>query len=250
MALGMHNFHATYSVFPYCRTGGHEQDNTWAAILLPFIEQDNLYTTWFSTLITGLDGAQIMSARPPIGINDLRFNKTIRTNNAPLNNTVPIYFCPSRRSPQLCTVPSGANLTGCAADYAVVGGNNSLNTGPFHINDLYGTGIAIPEITDGTSNTLLMGDKQLTPSDLGNGVNDGCVYSATPAGISFRQGGSNYLVGLGPTTASAGQFGSWHPGACNFAFCDGHVSAIVNTISGTTLGYLCTRNGGEVIPDY
>jgi prepilin-type processing-associated H-X9-DG protein len=37
---------------------------------------------------------------------------------------------------------------------------------------------------------------------------------------------------------------------CNFVFCDGHVTAVSNTIAGTTLGYLCTRMGGEVIPNY
>jgi prepilin-type N-terminal cleavage/methylation domain-containing protein/prepilin-type processing-associated H-X9-DG protein len=250
MALGMHTFHDTYSVFPYCRTGGHEQDNTWAVILLPFIEQGNLYTTWFSTAIAGLDGPQIVSSAPSLSINDLRFNKTIRTNNAPLNNLVKTYFCPTRNGPRLCTTPMGSNLTGCASDYAVVGGNNSLNVGPFHINDGYGIGIAIAEITDGTSNTLFIGEKQLTAADLGNGVNDGCIFSATPSGETFRQGGTNFLIALGPTTASAGQFGSWHPGSSNFAFCDGHVASISNTISGTTLGFLCSRNGSEVIPNY
>ena len=82
LSLGMHNFHDAYNVFPYCRTGGHEQDNTWAGVLLPFIEQGPLYTTWFSTPIPGLDGPQIVSVAPRIAINDLRFNRAIRTQSA------------------------------------------------------------------------------------------------------------------------------------------------------------------------
>jgi hypothetical protein len=36
----------------------------------------------------------------------------------------------------------------------------------------------------------------------------------------------------------------------NFAFADGHVAALSTSTSGTTLGFLATRSGGEVIPDY
>jgi prepilin-type N-terminal cleavage/methylation domain-containing protein/prepilin-type processing-associated H-X9-DG protein len=250
LGLGMHNFHDAYKVLPYCRTGGHEQDNTWAVIILPFIEQQALYTTWFSTAIPGLDGPQIASIYPRISINDLRFNKTIRTQSAPLNNFVPLYFCPSRRDPQVCTTPMGSNLTGSSCDYAVCGGDNTLNTGAFYINGPYATGIKLTHITDGTSSTLLMGEKYLGAGDLGNGTVDGCIYSATPAGLSFRQGGSLHPLAVSLTDAQNGQFGSWHTGLVNFVFCDAHVQSLSTSISGTTLGYLATRQGGEVIPPY
>jgi prepilin-type N-terminal cleavage/methylation domain-containing protein/prepilin-type processing-associated H-X9-DG protein len=250
ISLGMHNFHDTYKVLPYCRTGGHEQDNTWAVILLPFIEQGPLYTTWLSTPIPNLDGPQIVSSVPRIAINDLRFNRSIRNASAPLNNVVPIYFCPSRRDPQVCLAPLGSNLVGACADYAAIGGDNTLNTGAFHINDGYGVGIRLTAIIDGTSTTLLMGEKHLRPIDLGQGTYDGCIYSATPSGLSFRQAGSAHPLALGPTDLQNGQFGSWHTGVSNFAFCDGHVEALSTSISGTTLGWLATRQGGEVIPAY
>jgi prepilin-type N-terminal cleavage/methylation domain-containing protein/prepilin-type processing-associated H-X9-DG protein len=250
LALGMHHFHDVYKTLPYCRTGGHEQDNTWAVILLPFIEQAPLYNSWMVAPLTGLDGPQIVSNYPIIRINDLRFNPTIRNQSAPLSNTVPSYFCPARRAPQICTMPMGANLVGACSDYAVVGGNNTLNTGAFHINDLYGTGVRFIEIRDGTSTTLLIGDKHLTQDDLGNGTYDGCVYSATPSGLSFRQAGAAHPLALGPTDAQNGQFGSWHTGVVNFAFCDGHVAGLSTSVAGTTLGFLATRAGGEVIPSY
>jgi prepilin-type N-terminal cleavage/methylation domain-containing protein/prepilin-type processing-associated H-X9-DG protein len=250
LGLGMHNFADTYKRLPYCRTGGHEQDHTWAVIILPFIEQGPLYKTWFGTPIAGLDGPQILGAKPSIAINDLRFNRTIRTQSAPLSNLVPIYFCPSRGGPRVCMTPLGSNLVGACSDYAVIGGDDHLNTGAFHINDLYGTGVALAELTDGTSNTLLIGEKHLTQLDLGNGTYDGCIYSATPSGLTFRQAGAAHPLALGLTDVQNGQFGSWHTGVVNFVFCDGHVTALATSIPGTTLGYLATRAGGEVIPNY
>jgi prepilin-type N-terminal cleavage/methylation domain-containing protein/prepilin-type processing-associated H-X9-DG protein len=257
MALGMHNFHDNLGVLPYARTGGHSQDHTWYVILLPFIEQDTLYNSWFANpnlasqygaLDTPWPG--VVGTLPVLNINDVRFNKTIRNNYAPLNNTVKIYFCPGRRSPQVCTAPMGSNLAGASSDYAVVGGDNTLNTGAFHINDQYGYGVKLLEILDGTSNTLMIGEKHLTPTDLGNGTYDGCVYSATPSGLSFRQAGSAHPLALTRFDAQNGQFGSWHTNVVNFVFCDGHVAALKTSIPGTTLGYLATRQGGEVIPDY
>ena len=250
IGLGMHNFHDVNKVLPYCRTGGHEQDHTWAVILLPYIEQGPLYTQWFSNPIPGLDGPQRYGTRPRIGINDLRYNRTIRTQSAPLSNTVPIYFCPSRRDPQICTAPYRSNLVGACADYTVVGGDNRLNTGAFHINDGYGVGITLLAITDGTSNTLMVGEKHLATTDIGVGIVDGCIYSATPAGLSFRQAGSAHPLALGATDPQNGQFGSWHTGIVNFAFADGHVAGVPVSIPGTVLGFLATRAGGEVIPSY
>ena len=45
----------------------------------------------------------------------------------------------------------------------------------------------------------------------------------------------------------AKKFGSWHPGVCQFAFCDGSVKAIRNTVDEVTLGRLACRNDGQVI---
>jgi prepilin-type N-terminal cleavage/methylation domain-containing protein/prepilin-type processing-associated H-X9-DG protein len=252
IGLGMHSFNDLYFYLPYCRTGGHEQDNTWAVIVLPFIEQGAFYDTWFASALPGLDSPPpgITSVLPAISINDLRYNAAIRANPGPLNTTVPVYFCPSRPSPRVCEAPMGSNLGGACSDYAVVGGDNNLNTGAFFINNYYGTGVKLSKITDGTSNTLMVGEKHLQLTDIGQGTYDGCIYSATPAGMSFRQAGSNFLLALSPATPQNGQFGSWHESVVNFVFCDGHVAGLSTSLAGTTLGDLATRDGGEAIPAY
>ena len=48
-------------------------------------------------------------------------------------------------------------------------------------------------------------------------------------------------------TPLAFQFGSYHPQICNFAFADGSVRAISNTIDTITLGRLCNRADSEII---
>ena len=94
----------------------------------------------------------------------------------------------------------------------------------------------------------MIGEKHLTQADLGIGVFDGCVYSATPSGLSFRQAGPQHPLALTMYDAQNGQFGSWHTSVVNFVFCDGHTTTLNTSVSGTVLGYLATRAGGEVIP--
>ena len=43
------------------------------------------------------------------------------------------------------------------------------------------------------------------------------------------------------------EFGSWHPGICQFVWGDSHVSALKNEIDKVVLGYLCNRFDGNVI---
>jgi hypothetical protein len=45
-------------------------------------------------------------------------------------------------------------------------------------------------------------------------------------------------------------FGSYHPGICQFVFCDGSVHPLPVTTSPHTLGLLACRNDGRAIPDY
>jgi prepilin-type processing-associated H-X9-DG protein len=45
----------------------------------------------------------------------------------------------------------------------------------------------------------------------------------------------------------ARKFGSWHPGVCQFVFCDGSVRAIRTSIDTANLRRLAVRNDREVI---
>ena len=49
IGLALHNYHGVYEVFPY----GESDRHTYAAALLPYIEQDNVYQLGLAGLTTG-----------------------------------------------------------------------------------------------------------------------------------------------------------------------------------------------------
>ena len=67
IGVAMHAYHDTAGAFPYLRSGGGQNRHTWALLLLPFIEQGNVYRT-FQTPIAGVnqtDGVQQLHVRGP-----------------------------------------------------------------------------------------------------------------------------------------------------------------------------------------
>jgi prepilin-type N-terminal cleavage/methylation domain-containing protein len=256
LGLAMQNFHATYGFLPYARSNadpglGNAPRHSWAVLVLPYVEQDNLYRL-FTTPIPNPAGGTFPMIQSKVG----SFNYLHRTQfqaTGALNGQVPAFFCPARRTAgnNIIAQPASAayaNITGACGDYGVILGDNNLNTGAFHVNDLYGEGIPLEHITDGTSNTLLMGEKHVPIGQLGSAAyNDSCIY-IVDAWTVGRQIGTNYLPAISSQEARTGIFGSWHESAIiHFAYCDGSVRGLAPSVSGTTLGYLATRAGGETI---
>jgi len=119
----------------------------------------------------------------------------------------------------------------------------------------FGTGIRFAEITDGLSNTLMVGEKHVPIDGFGVGWLDCSTYNGDYHTCSTRP------VGLlltpdrvqTPTTdrrASAWSFGSWHTSTVQFCFADGHVRGISPNIEPRTFLLLGQRDDGEAIPDY
>jgi prepilin-type processing-associated H-X9-DG protein len=70
-----------------------------------------------------------------------------------------------------------------------------------------------------------------------------------------RAAGPDYPLARSPSeyrepAHSSAVFGSYHPGICQFAFCDGSVRPLPVGIDAHVLGLLASRNDGEVIPEY
>jgi hypothetical protein len=111
----------------------------------------------------------------------------------------------------------------------------------------YVGGFRLLEITDGLSNTIMVGEKHVPRGKFGDfASNDGAAYNGDH-GTSFRGASASLTLARKQTDTATNRFGSYHDGICQFVFCDGSVHAISISIDGTTLGRLASRNDGQPI---
>jgi type II secretory pathway pseudopilin PulG len=283
IGLAIHDYHDSRKALPPDRIAmGYA---TWAVLILPYLDQGPAYNLWNIQKRFYEQSGPVGSASDPCPIN------------------IPVYFCPSRRSvPSVFSqpMPKAADLAaggvarpGGLSDYACNGGTNGSDgalveaggwlTSPANVN-LDSTSPVQPlgtlclswrsqtnflSITDGTSNTLLVGEKYVAATDLsGQVATDGSVFSSgNGQENSFRRFVGNngatppVLRPLVPTRADPGPnangtawadkaFGSWHTDICQFAFCDGSVRALSTSIPATTMQLLGVRNDGQPIPSF
>ena len=125
--------------------------------------------------------------------------------------------------------------------------------------------VKMNEITDGTSNTIMIGER---PPGGGNNGNPDPLYwgwwaysdfdsvlwaknGASPVStntLGKSCPGVNYFSpGNINNSCDVDHFWSVHPGGGHFAFADGSVKFFEYTIGTTILPQLATRNGGEVV---
>jgi hypothetical protein len=168
---------------------------------------------------------------------------------------VSVFFCPSRRgAPSLSPITTGSTVTGVPSDYAACTGDTSTvpTTGVFqmvnsnHMNAL----TQFASIKDGTSNTIMIGEKHIQLGFINDPILDGLIYSGSEQQTYQRRGGASWPLAIDPTVAPNNQFGSWHTSVCQFVFADGGVRVLRNSIPGSTLGLLANRSDGQVIPSY
>jgi prepilin-type N-terminal cleavage/methylation domain-containing protein/prepilin-type processing-associated H-X9-DG protein len=246
LALACHNHHDTNGYLPnggngwwnpptYMSLGvpavGKFQLAGWGFQVLPFIEQDGLWK--------GAGAGSIAQAqRNAIG--------------APIKQ----FACPGRRNPMVITGGSwygpGGTFGHMQTDYASALGSNA-NDGVIQYNP-GGTGgvngTTMTQINDGTSNTLMLGDKCLDlcylgqfQSDDNEGYTSGWDWDTvrpTSAGPPLQD--ARWCISNGQN-----RFGSSHTGGINGAMADGSVRVITYAISSRTFRALGTRSGGEVL---
>jgi prepilin-type N-terminal cleavage/methylation domain-containing protein len=226
IGLGIHNFHDTNTYLPTqgrnvtsarllvngAPAAANVQDWGWLYQILPFIEQGNLYNQ--------------------------ASDDTVK------QTPVKIYFCPTRRKPVVLALGNGA-----LNDYVGNGGTDTgATTGAIII---HSSAQGVPcftldlnNITDGTSNTMLVGEKHLNikkyPGGAGNdnqgywrGIDSdicGLAVAGTTPTMAAAQDDTNDLnQGLGST------FGSAHIGGFQAVLCDGSVRGITYSIDFTTV---------------
>jgi hypothetical protein len=244
LGIAMHAYHESAKAFPYLRSGGGQNRHTWALLLLPFLEQGNMFTT-FQTPIAGVsqtDGFNNFTATDP----GIVYARQVQ---------VPIFFCPTRRgAPSLSPITTGSTVTGVPSDYAACIGDTGTapTTGVFElVNANHMSALTrFSSIKDGTNCTIMIGEKHIQIGFLNDPIQDGLILSGSEQQTYCRRGGASQPLAIDSSVAPNSQFGSWHTGICQFVFADGSVHVLKNSIPGTTLGLLANINDGQVIPNY
>jgi prepilin-type N-terminal cleavage/methylation domain-containing protein len=258
LSLAMHNYHDTVGVFPWGRSKGAIDSPSWAVLILPYIEQGNLWTRFTDPNINGTNYPMIVRGGNPVVTTHNLIRGQFRDTGA-MKVPISTFFCPSQpgRPTVSETFTSGRSSTeGICGDYGVNYGSGTSTVDAENGTFQWSMGTAaygrrIADITDGTSNTFLVGEKHLNRNEVGKWPGDFCIYnSGSGAGwqTSGRKAGAGFPLAISPLDPLAGQFGSAHTGVVLFGFGDGRVQALRTSIAGTPLAALAGRNDGIVNP--
>jgi prepilin-type processing-associated H-X9-DG protein len=190
---------------------------------------------------------------------------------------VKFFNCPSRRPPALYPITGSAAPNnfepvplGAKLDYAACGGDQEVvqlnGTPPPPIPQKWEysgisyarSTIRLAEITDGTSNTLMVGEKQLCVQNYRNGQDGGDnenLYTGfntdTTRSTNNRRTGNNNQIRFPPRQdgrdITVNVFGSPHSGGFNGLLCDGSVRVINYTIDEFNWMRLGNRGDGQAM---
>jgi prepilin-type N-terminal cleavage/methylation domain-containing protein len=243
IGLAFHNYHDTFSVFPAAGSDGPNQNCcnatirlgwTWMFHITPFIEQGNVYN----------------------------LPDTAAGNTAVAQSAIKIYYCPSRRQP----TQYGSGLT-ARCDYAGNGGRDMAGEGREGVlirqwrSPSSSKPITAPieqtrkmaDLSDGTSQTIMVGEKQCHQTVLGSSGGDNEVWNNSGwdqdhvrFGEAVPQPDYLHPNSTQPTFWSV-RFGGSHPGTFNAVLGDGSVRPIRYGIDANNWMRICLINDGQVI---
>jgi prepilin-type processing-associated H-X9-DG protein/prepilin-type N-terminal cleavage/methylation domain-containing protein len=252
VGLALQGYHDINKQFPpgYISGVAANGDDTgpgwgWAAYLLPHVEQQPLF-------------AQINFTQPiEAGVNAAARTTRVKSYLCPADSPLPTFpVGPRTIFGQLlsttCTIAAANYIGNFGTGEPGVDGE-----GIFFRNST----IRIADISDGTSSTLLVGERSFRYAEATwVGVVTGTDFAPTPGSPFAGQvyGASNFVLGHtgesfgGPTgPGDVNNFTSNHTGGVNFVFCDGHVRLLGSSVDYKTYKALSTRAGNETIPgDY
>ena len=246
IGLALQGYHDSNKVFPsgYVSGVAANGDDTgpgwgWAAYILPYMEQQPLFAE--INFSQPIESAQNAAARVMI---------------------VKSYLCPADIPPNTLQVgPSSASGQLTSVTCNVV---PASYTGNYGIGEpgVEGDGvlfrnsqIRIADITDGTSQTLMGGERSYRYSETTwVGAVTGAINvpsQGSPLAVELNNASNFVLSHVGDMLGGAAQpyeinnYSSNHSGGVMFVFADGHVRFLNNSTDYKTLEALATRNAGD-----
>ena len=256
IGLATHNFHDTKKGLPVSRAMCHH--GTWASELWPYLEESSISSLWNPVKAFWYQPQPAREAQ------------------------VAVYFCPSRRTPPQLSVlgqdwRKGQDVQGATCDYSACNGDGTDNYNIFDYHDkgamaqLFVTAICsstvaeqiqtpfykgqaplvkFSTILDGTSKTLMFGEKQIP---------ERIWLVPRPEGVLRRQFGLQRRQS--PDDRPVRRSGLWfsavcrgkaqhqlrdaYPGICQFVFVDGSVHTVSTSVDEISLGYFANRKDGN-----
>jgi prepilin-type N-terminal cleavage/methylation domain-containing protein len=222
LGLACHMFHDTFKKLPINGTGGfgYGQPNvpgsgSWAYNIMPYAELLNVYSstqgyTVYDTTTTRIHDKKLV-----------------------------LFLCPSRGRKGFKT-DNSSNAAGSMTDYVINPRINYPNDSPIenlNENNRPDMNRTLAFIQDGTSNTILLGEKALqTVQYISDAIGtfDETLWKGGAGGTA--RGRSTFPFNTGqptpaivqdsPTVTHGNRWGSLHPGTCLFLMCDGSVRGI------------------------
>ncbi|MEZ6129254.1 MAG: DUF1559 domain-containing protein [Planctomycetaceae bacterium] len=245
IGLALHNYHDVHRVFPM-GSSSESLPGAWGmmAHILPYLELNNTYQLIDFEESGCCKAVKLLQqATPP--------------KPDPSSQGIGVFFCPDdfNSGTQLLSGPTGPspNTYDCGllfpGDYLGISGDSEGNPGCSGTLNGNGTFYSlsktrIGDITDGTSSTLIVGERGI-PSDRGWGWylcgGTECEhYVSSERGLSPGQNVPSWQGTLR-------RFWSWHAGGAHFLLGDGSVSFLNYSMDFNTYRAMSTRASGEIV---
>ena len=294
IGLAFHNYHDTHSRFPQPAmlrltiSGGLNirAGSSWCTMLLPFIEQASVYSLYNASVspFDPVNASAVATVIPGFMCPSVPRTSSTYTNTIPAGTVLAAGYPPT---------PATQTMTGGVLDYDTLDGvRSTFNTvayagqtpaadrsgwgtwslvvSDFPSATAGGRGGNLRDITDGTSNTILVGETcnrtalfrkgRLVPlSDpiaAAQAMNGSGTWAdifkgdTWVSGVLFDGTGSDGPCAINCSNARTAGLYSWHTGGATVTLADGSARFISENVSAYTLASLITRAGGEVMGEF
>ncbi len=246
LGLAWLNYEDTYKTLPPAAISSNQL--SWHVLVLPFIEQMPLYQK-FSFMAGGYSA----SGRDVVAYPARVFAYLCPSNGQDIYTTAgdPYERYNGEKSLSMHYLgilgPKGNNTFANNQPYKCTDSAKSYGGVCDQGTSAYPKAVKLAEVTDGTSNTYLLGERARKTDYLRTWIR-GYYYESTPGNLIYAAKNVVNPINsdLGNYTSDAA-FGSLHPGGCQFGMTDGSVRFVSETINLTIYFAMASRDGAEPV---